>query len=72
MRVHRGRSTPRRVVEERQTLVAVGPGRVVLATAHPPGRAVNSGAVHALAGVTVTLASVVERQPETKHPSRCT
>jgi len=58
VRVQRGRPAPRRVVEERQTLVAVGPGRVVLAPAHPSGSAVDRRAVDALAGVTVALAPV--------------
>jgi len=58
VRVRCGRSAPRRVVEERQTLVAVGPGGVVLAPAHASGSAVDGRAVDALAGVTVALAPV--------------
>lgn len=58
VRVGRGRSAPRRVVEKRQTLVAIRSRRVVLASANPSGRAVDGRTVHTLAGVPVTFASV--------------
>jgi hypothetical protein len=56
MGVGSGGSAPGNVIEEGQTLIAVGSSRVVLADAHAPLSSVRTGRVFALGRVPVALA----------------
>ena len=57
-------SVPRLVVVERQTLVAVGSSGIVLAATDQLLLQSLSGALHTLAGVTVTLAPEIQEKQE--------